>query len=309
MPGCYHLLPLLFLLTASFHAPAQQRVDRDTSEGEASYYLSYMPAGEPKGLLLLLPGFGETPENAASETDIPASATKQSLICILASLPEGTQSFYIDPASQKYLDRLIEDLYSTYALAGKKLYLGGFSLGGSGVVKYAQRASQSKQLKKPHAIFAIDPPLDFERFYQSQEKALAANFNDIAVQEARYFLERIKREFGSAPADNLSSYHLHSPFSNSDNTKKGAKNLVRQPILLISEPAREWQKKERGRAYGDLNANDCELLIQQLEEMGNKEAKLTFTTNKGFRKKQNIRHPHAWSIADAKETVRWLLKY
>lgn len=309
MQSCYNLLPLLFFLAGSFQASAQQRVYRDTSEGVASYYLCYMPAGEPKGLLLLLPGFGETPEAAAAETEIPSSATKQGLICVLASLPEGTQTFYIDHASQKSLDELIEELYSTYAITDKKLYLGGFSLGGSGVVKYAQRAVQNKLLKQPHAIFAIDPPLDFERFYYSQEKALAADFNKIAVQEAHYFRDRIKKEFGASPADNVAAYHHHSTFSFSDPTKKAANSLVRQPILLMSEPAREWQKKERGRTYRDLNAYDCELLIQQLKQMGNREAKLIFTENKGFRKTQKIRHPHAWSVADAEETVRWLLNY
>ena len=309
IPACFRLLSFIFLLAASLYAPAQQLLYLNPGKPTAGYYLSYQPEGEIKGLLLLLPGFGETPEAAAAETSIPATAVQQGLICILSGLPEGRSTFYIDSSSQAHLDRLIEALYDTYTLKGKKFYLGGFSLGGTGAVKYAERAVKNKKLKQPHAVFAIDPPLDFERFYHSQEKAIVANFHAGAVQEANYFLNRIKQEFGASPAENLSSYYQLSPFSFSDPSKSAVKNLAHQPILLISEPAPLWQKQERGRDYSDLNAYDCDLFIQQLQQVGNKDARLLFTKNKGFRKQQNLRHPHAWSIADAEETVRWLLSY
>ena len=211
-------------------------------------------------MLLLLPGFGETPMAAAEETQLPTVAVKEGLICILASLPQGRQTFYIDSTSQKHLDELIEELYHTYALAGKKFYLGGFSLGGSGAVKYAQRAAQNKQLKQPHAIFAIDPPLDFERFYRSQKKAIAADFNEVAVQEALYFEARIRKEFKATPAEDIKSYYRLSPFSASDPAQDAARLLKSRPVLLISEPALQWQQAKRGRSFEDLNGLKCERL-------------------------------------------------
>ena len=279
------------------------------SDRSISYYITHTPKTKAKGLLLLLPGFGETPLSADTETEIPEVAAQEGLLTVIAILSEGPQSFYLDEASQAALDQLIAHLFERFLLAGKKFYMGGFSLGGSGVVKYAERAAANRLLYPPHAIFAIDPPLDLERLYRTQQKDIARNLSPLAVQEAAYFLKRIEEEMGASPDESLLAYHKTSPYSKSDPQQRAAKLLKYQPILLLSEPAPVWQQENRGRNYQDLNTYDCENLIHLLKEAGHQHAFLRLTENKGYRKRSQEYHPHSWSIAAPEATIQWLLNY
>lgn len=299
----------IFLSCASLHAQETSVTYLNTSDSTGNYYITHTPDSEIKGLLLLLPGFGEAPFSADAETKIPEAAAKKGLLTIVASLPEGPYSFYVDEESQAALDQLIAHLYKRFPLKGKKFYMGGFSLGGSGVVKYAERAAATKQLHRPDAIFAIDPPLDLERLYRTQQKDIARNYSPLAVQEASYFLNRIEEEVGASPDQNQTLYHQLSPFSLSDSRQRASKLLQNQPILLISEPALEWQQKERGRSYQELNAYVCENLITTLKKMGNQDAFLRQTEGKGYRKGKGEYHPHSWSIAEPSFVLDWLQKF
>jgi hypothetical protein len=79
--------------------------------------------------------------------------------------------------------------------------------------------------------------------------------------------------------------------------------------MLISEPDIMWQMEERNRSIYDLNTLDCSLVINSLRLLGNKNAKLVLTNNKGFRKLTGKKNPHSWSIAEAEETVNWLINF
>ena len=46
---------------------------------------------------------------------------------------------------------------------------------------------------------------------------------------------------------------------------------------------------------------------KELNQLGNLKANLILTQNKGFRKPDNNRHPHSWSIVDNDELIVWLL--
>jgi hypothetical protein len=48
-------------------------------------------------------------------------------------------------------------------------------------------------------------------------------------------------------------------------------------------------------------------MINELQRLGNNKAVLVTTTNKGYRKPGNTRHPHSWSIADPANVMKWLL--
>ena len=68
--------------------------------------------------------------------------------------------FGSDTASQQSLKELIELIANKYQLKGKKFFIGGFSIGGPCVVKYAELAVQKNYPINPTAVFAVDPPLD-----------------------------------------------------------------------------------------------------------------------------------------------------
>ncbi|GAB2579382.1 alpha/beta hydrolase [Spirosoma areae] len=303
------LLCLLFLVSVAGWAQKPVLTFRNPTDSSTNYYLTVRPVGIPKGLLVVLPGFGGLPEGEYMETDIPNEAARRGLITIIATLQQGFQSFYVDDASQQTLDAVIQEVQSRYKVADKPLYIGGFSLGGSGAVRYAERAAASTTLPKPRAVFAIDPPLDFERLYESMMRVKRQSKAGVAVNEATFFTERMRQEFGGEPATHRMEYALQSPYCYSDTTNQNAKLLLKTPVCLICEPDISWQMDERNRDLHDLNTLDCVGLINYLRLAGNKKAVFFQTTGKGYRKQPKTRNPHSWSIADPKATIDWLLRF
>ena len=231
-------LLLIWLLATSISVFAQESTltFRNSNDSSSNYYLTVDAVGPAKGVLILLPGYGESPEYVYSETDLPKEAARQGLFTDMAMLQRGWQSFYVDEASQRTLDTLIREVQQRYKLDGKKLYLGGFSLGGSGVVRYAERAATSDKLPHPDVVFAIDPPLDFIRLYQSPLRQRQRGTVEIAVNEANFLIDRMNSEFGGSPTTALNRYIELSPYCYTDTTNRNASTMKNTPIQLISEP-------------------------------------------------------------------------
>lgn len=306
------LFILLFVSLISIHLVTAQQpelVYQNTKDSTANYYLAFKPTGQIKGLLLLLPSFGETPQLASSETNLHKKAAELGLLTVFPCLQHGNVSFYIDSLSQKSLDTLIISLQEKHHLKGKGFYLGGFSLGGSGVVKYAERAYNSTNIPKPNAIFALDPPLDFERLYRSIEKEIRHGKTPALINESQYIKQWLDYVFQGSPRQNLTAYHQISPYSYTDSLQTAIKPLLKCPIKLVTEPDILWQLEERNRSLYDLNSLDCSALITELKVAGHQDAHLILTNNKGFRKLTGKKNPHSWSIANEEELLTWLLRH
>ncbi len=143
--------------------------------------------------------------------------------------------------------------------------------------------------------------------YYSLEYATKYSTVNIAKMEADYFIKRLQYEFQSTPYIDKTPFHIISPYSFSDTNQTNIQTLKDCPILLISEPDIMWQMEERNRSMYDLNTLDASMLINALRLMDNKNAKLVLTNNKGYRKLTGRKNPHSWSIADAEETISWLI--
>jgi hypothetical protein len=119
-------------------------------------------------------------------------------------------------------------------------------------------------------------------------------------------IDRIEKELGGPPETALNNFYNSSPYSYSDSTQNAIKALIKTPIMIISEPDIQWWLSQRGYDYSYINITDQAAMINELQKLGNDKAILVTTTNKGYRKPQNSRHPHSWSIADPEQTINWL---
>ncbi len=81
------------------------------------------------------------------------------------------------------------------------------------------------------------------------------------------------------------------------------------PFTIYCEPDFNWAINEKHWNAYDLNVVDNVSFINELKKNGNQSAQLILTQNKGVRKLLNMKHPHSWSIADANEIIKWLMKY
>lgn len=275
-----------------------------TTDTTANYYVIIYPNQQPyKGYLFLLPG---TPQRVLSQTDLPMLAARRGVLTVIPVFKQGTLSLGIDDETQESFREMLDDVVSKHELQGVKFFVGGFSIGGTCAIKYTQQAFEHDFEIKPAAVFAIDPPLDFERFYNSAVRDVRLSWRG-ASEENMYMINRLEGLMGGKPSMNLAEYHRLSPYSFSDTTQRAIKNLLNVSLRIYTEPDVNWWIRERGQDFSDMNAFDGAAMINELNRLGNENAVLITTENKGFRRPDGTRHPHSWSIVDDEELIEWLL--
>lgn len=271
-------------------------------------YIAVFPeSGYISSFMFLLDGFGNVPQDVLVQTGIPKLASKHGILTIIPILKTGSLYFGSDTASQQSLKQMITLVETKYHLKGKDFYIGGFSIGGTCAVKYAELSVQNNYDIKPKAVFAIDPPLDWQRFYNAALRVVRLSGSDKVNTEVTYMIDRIKEEMGGTPETALENFFNNSPYSFSDTTQRAIKTLLKIPIMIISEPDAQWWLSQRGYDYSYINITDQAAMINELQKLGNDKAVLITTVGKGYRKPNNNRHPHSWSIADPGKTIQWLL--
>ena len=300
---------LMFLFLAqSLWGQKVETIYLDLNNKSSNLYLLVHPSKLPySGFMFLIPGMGETPQGVLTQTNLAFEAANRGILTIIPTFKTGTLSFGVDRATQDFFKEILHHVVSSYGLADKPLFVGGFSIGGSCAIKFAELAVAENYPHQPTAVFAIDPPLDFERFYNSSKRTLRLAKDGQPKQEALYMIGRIEKEMGGTPASAPENFHKISPYSYSDTTQQAIRPLVNIPITIFTEPDVHWWASERGYDYSAMNAYDGAAMINELRLLGNDQARLITTENKGYRKPDNRRHPHSWSIAEPKELVSWLL--
>jgi hypothetical protein len=300
---------LILTLVASIISYAQkiETVYLNAKDSTTNMYVAVVPQNKQvKSLMVLLDGFGNSPKDVLFHTDIPKYASQKGILTIIPLLKTGPKYFGSDSASQQSLKEMITLVVDKYKLVGKDLYIGGFSIGGNCAVKYAELSVQNNYPIKTKAVFAIDPPLDWERYYHAAKRVVRLSDSSNIYGEVFYMIDRIQKEMNGTPEMALENYYNQSPYSFSDTTQRSIKNLTNTPVMIISEPDIQWWLKERGYDYSYNNIFDHAAMINELQRLGNNKAVLVTTTNKGYRKPNNARHPHPWSIADPKQLIKWL---
>lgn len=284
------------------NSPKIEKFFLDKSDSSSNHYTVLYPPEIPwSGFCILIPGFGETVENVLQQTELPMKLALNGILTIIPTFQDGVFSLGVDSVSQQTFDRILQDVSSKHDITKQKFYVGGFSVGGSCAIKYAENSSI-----RPSAIFAIDPPLDFERFYYSAKRDLRLSNAAEINQENTYMIDRLEKETGGSPSTHLANFYRLSPYSFSDTTQSAIKKLINIPIRIYTEPDVDWWLNERHSDLTDMNASDCSAMINELKKLGNDNAALIVTQNRGYRKPENIRHPHSWSIVDNDDLIEWL---
>jgi hypothetical protein len=303
-----NILHILTLFT-SFITYGQriETVYLNPKDSTTNMYVTVFPENEiVKSYIVLLDAFRNSPKEVLSQTDIPKYASQNGMLTIIPILKTGSSFFGSDLASQLSLKEILEFIVTKHHLKGKDFFIGGFSIGGTCAVKYAELSIQNNYPIKPKAVFAIASPLDWERYYNAAKRVVRLSNPEKVNQEVFYMIDRIEKEMKGTPKTALKTFYTNSPYSFSDTTQKAIKSLIKTPIMLISEPDIQWGLKERGYDVSYNNITDHSAMINELQRLGNNNAILVTTIDKGYRKPDNIRHPISWSIADPEKLIKWL---
>lgn len=301
-PACkMKKLLLLFFLIAGFYALYAQKpvtVFRNPKDSTANLYQLALPQSQIKGMLVItyLP-FSHAMVEMANEKGI----------VLMMGIPASN---YLDIMVEDYpvqlLDDMISEVCDKYKVPKDKIVVGGLSAAGSLAVRYTQYGEQGKNASgiKVAGVIAVDPPLDYERFWRECKKKVELNFSSVAVAEGKLVLSLLESKYGGTPYQKLPEYHAGAPFSYSARKGGNAVFLDKTPVRIYHEPDVNWWLENRRLDYYGMNSIDCAALINQLMIDGNKEAELITTIDKG-RRNDGSRHPHSWSIVDEKDLLNW----
>jgi hypothetical protein len=277
----------------------------ETSDTNQLFYLKLVPKTTPIGCLVILPSSGELIEDVMRQMTLHQLAVDQGLLVIFPSINWGSNTF---AAEHIFLDKIFQQVIDQYKVPKDQFFLGGLSGGGMVSLTYAEKAKREpgKTCVVPKAVFALDPPLDLAHLYKHAERDVEKNVLPAAVNEGRWIMDMYRTEFGGSPEEVPLEYVKYSIYSHSEKDGGNAKYLLQMPIRIYTEPAIEWQMKNRHRDLYDLNCTDISAMINMLQLQGNERAEMIVTYNKGVRL-DGTRHPHSWSIMDSKECLDWLL--
>lgn len=302
------LVICLFYSSASYAQKAERFYSSATADTARNYTLILQPdKGKAVGMVLLFPGFGETPADVLKETPFPMTAAKAGYLVAIPYL-EGNAGLYLTDTKQHMIAQLVLDVQQKYKLKNKKLAVGGFSMGGTTAVKFAEYSLSSNAAPKVSALFAVDPLLDLERFERSVLKAVQRDKSGKPKQMLQYLQALLQKDFNTTPVQNPEKFYTISPYTYSDTANTAIKPLKQLPVLLYSEPDVANQFNSNHRDLYDLNAADCTAMIADLQSMGNQQAQLILTTSKGRRSDGTV-NPHSWSILDVDQTINWLQQH
>jgi hypothetical protein len=294
------MLHLALVLLAAFlgacqsPAPPQAQTPRDI---HTPAYDLIIPT-EPIALLILFPCFPCDAADTRSESPIADTAVANGIAVLLMNF--NRHILMSDAEKQEVLDTIAAAV-KAHGVDATNTFIGGFSSGGNVSVLLAKELVRAPRpgigLK---GVFAVDSPLDLVLLYECSQRDLSKTTFPEYKGEARYLIAFLDSTLG-APTDSLANYERSAPLLNSSASVAALKDL---PIRFYTEPDTAWWRANRDDSYEELNAYGLKRIHDTLVAAGNVRAEYITTEGRGVQ--HGNRHPHAWSIVDERELVRWM---
>lgn len=276
--------------------------ERDIFSG---YYLVVEPENKDSisGVLVLLAGFGQIPEDTPPETKIHTIAYANNILTLFIA---GGNKLYADSLTVFKISKIIEDVLSRYKVNKNTFVFGGFSAGGMIAMRYVELCSEfpTKFPVQPKGLFTVDSPIDIFTIYEQLEESVRNNYSEIAVEEAVRAIKHINADFG-IPRENISTYAKLTAFSMNKEYCQNEKHLKNIAVRTYHDVDIAWRIINRNQTVHRSNYEVTAELINRLVLMGNTKAEFVQTFKTGYRS-NGQRHPHSWSIADPVELIQWV---
>ncbi|MBK7388690.1 MAG: hypothetical protein IPI23_06340 [Bacteroidetes bacterium] len=253
--------------------------------------------------MVLLAGFGQTPEHTVPETKLHLVAYAKNILTIFCA---GGNKLYADSITQQKLSKIFTDVKSRYGVKPNDFVLGGYSAGGMIALRYTELCMEfpNKFPIQPKGIFTVDSPIDIFTIYEQLEETARNKYSEIAVEEAVRAIAFIKDDFG-VPRENIVTYAKLTPFSMNKAYSQNEIFLKDIAVRTYHDVDIAWRIVNRNQTVHLSNYEMSAELINRLVLMGNKRAEFMQSFKTGYRS-NGQRHPHSWSIVDEKELIFWM---
>ena len=297
---------LLFLVTICvLRVNAQKTLQKvfNSKDKNYGYYTVIEPSGKPERLLVLLDGYGGNASSFLAETEIDEEAYRNNILTVC--LPTGVR-LYADSSICGLITTTLKGIITEYKIPANKVAMGGFSSGGTIVLRYAELCKQNPSAYpvSPAAVFTGDSPVDLAGLYRSAKRELEKGFQGWWLDESRMIIQTLGDTFGQ-PDKTPTAWNAVNPFNAADTSKGNEQYLATIACRTYHDVDVEWQLKNRGRSLYQFNALDASELVSRLQLRGNNKAAFIQSKIPGMRA-NGQRHPHSWNIIEAKELVEWI---
>jgi hypothetical protein len=264
------------------------RVPGDTVGNRYRAHLpAALPRGRARGPLVLLPGYGGDvdgydPAGRDLPSTLPARLAARGVATVVAVPHPGT--LYADAGALRRLDAIVAEARARYAVPGAPVAVGGFSAGGTGAVRFAERCAAGACGGTPPvaAAFAVDAPLDFARVWRQTDLTLRRGSPRANAAEGRLVLAALRGALrgalGGPPDAAAAAYRRASPLLASEVDGGNARWLRTTPLRAYTEPDVHWWMAGRAADYAGMNATDAAALVNVLRIGGNARAALVTTS-------------------------------
>lgn len=274
-----------------------------TNSIETENYELILPAVEQKGVLILFPGFPETPERVKNEFKIIGPALNEGIAIVLMKF---NQRLWLETEEKFRLTKIMNDLFELQNLSAKNVYIGGFSSGGNISLLFANHLAQTQNIIQPKGVFAIDAPVDLLGLYEVAQRNITRNFAEVSTNESKHIIQLLEEHFGK-PSNGLENYESYAPYTHQTKKLHNLAHLKNIKIRLYTEPDVEWWQENRQNEWEDMNAYFLKNLAEALTKKYGDKVEYIATQNRGYRA-NGQRHPHSWSIVEVGELLDWIMK-
>lgn len=286
------------------NAQALKRIVLNEKDMHSGHYLVVEPKknGSISGVLFLLAGFGQIPEDSPPETKLHIEAYKNNILTIFYA---GGNKLYADSITQMNISNVIRDVLDKYNINPNHFIFGGFSAGGMIALRYVELCNEfpDQYPVHPKGVFTIDSPIDIFTIYDQLEETLRNKYSEFAVEEAARAVEHIKNDFG-VPRENILTYSKLTPFCMDKSISQNEIFLKNTAVRTYHDVDIAWRIKNRNQTVHGSNYEVSSELINRLVLMGNNKAEFMQSFKTGYRS-NGQRHPHSWSIVNEKELIQW----
>ena len=275
-------------------------------EEDAGYTL-ILPKNKKAKAIAVLFHSGRDTSHTGFEMRLYAEAVRREVACLYVTTGNRFEFLFEEKQFEK-IDGYLNKALSENDLPKEKMLFAGMSLAGTRAMKFGIWCLQGKSAfgLSPAAIAVCDAPLDMVRFWKQLTRSKKLKLNSISASEAAWVTAVLEKNLSGSPFENISGYYHYSPFCYEVENGGQAAILKDTPFRAYTEPDVQWWMDNRGNDFYSMNAVDAAAVVNQLNILGNKNAELILTENKGYRP-DGTRHPHSWSIVDNGELVDWLL--
>ena len=295
----YLLIVFLLAIQTGFADSYAQETNKSKGKinGQTYSYCMMKPQHEIKGILILLPGWGENLSGIFKKTSLPHLLAGKGYLTII---PELRKILFADDQTIAELKQLIKLVAENYNLIKPDLILGGLSAGGAIAIGFAEHLLATDSLTTLKGVFAVDPPLDLERMYASAESKIQYKCGGLVRKEGYFIKSYLENALGGPPESKPEQYKKFSCHSAASMENTNAKWLKKIPIRLYTEPDLDFVRRKycEQLQFEDINAFDLQKLHQFLVQAGNDKCQYITTQGKGF---------HSWNIVDAEDCTNWII--